>query len=376
MYQVNFDIADFLTNYWQKKPVVIKQAFKDFHDPISAEELAGLACEEEVASRVILTEQNQWQIIPGPIEDYSAYGEQDWQLLVQAVNHWFPDSIALVEAFRFIPDWRFDDLMVSFATPGGGVGPHIDNYDVFLLQGSGSRRWKVGDIGHYRPRNGDTHTALIDDFDPMLEVTLEKGDMLYIPPGFPHCAKTLSTALSYSIGFRAPSQQELFSSLADQLIDQNTGLKRFTSNGEPTSPSCVSTAQQQGLQAMLAELIANETTMQPILGQLLSQNRFELDLCPADEPYTSEMLIEDIGHGAQLCRVGGLKIIQLEADPLNRLFIDGQSHTLPAHLQPLATLLSDNIHLSQAQTSTLLAEPEFVTLIVELINSGHMYLAE
>ncbi|WP_394202093.1 JmjC domain-containing protein [Shewanella waksmanii] len=376
MYQLNFNVGEFLQHYWQKKPVVIKQAFKDFSDPITAEELAGLACEEEIASRVIVTEDNQWQIISGPIEDYSPYGEQNWQLLVQAVNHWFPDSIPLVEAFRFIPDWRFDDLMVSYATPGGGVGPHIDNYDVFLLQGSGSRHWKVGDIGEYRARNGDSHTALIDDFEPMLEVVLEQGDMLYIPPGYPHCAKTLTTALSYSIGFRAPSQQELFSSLADHLIDQNSGLTRFTSTSEPETPSLISDEHQSDLKAMLCQLLESQDTMQPILGQLLSQNRFELDVCPPEQSYTIAELREALEQGARLCRCGGLKIIELENDPLNRLFIDGQTFQLPPHLSQQRRVLSENINLSRQQTNLLLEEPEIATLIIELINTGYLYLSE
>ncbi|MGL5407962.1 MAG: cupin domain-containing protein, partial [Shewanella sp.] len=140
MYTLKLDIPQFLQEYWQKKPLVIKGAFPQFADPISADELAGLACEEEISSRIVVTKDHDWEVIQGPFEDYDRYGESHWQLLVQAVNHWYPDSQPLVEALRFLPDWRFDDLMVSFATPQGGVGPHVDNYDVFIIQGEGERR--------------------------------------------------------------------------------------------------------------------------------------------------------------------------------------------------------------------------------------------
>lgn len=111
----------------------------------------------------------------GPFEDYDSYGETHWQLLVQAVNHWYPDSQPLVEAFRFLPDWRFDDLMVSFATPSGGVGPHVDNYDVFIIQGEGERRWTVGANTPQQRRGGNPNSPLVEDFEPIIDVVLEKA---------------------------------------------------------------------------------------------------------------------------------------------------------------------------------------------------------
>ncbi|MBO6228462.1 MAG: cupin domain-containing protein, partial [Shewanella sp.] len=240
MYTLNLDIAQFLSEYWQKKPLLIKKAFPQFEDPISADELAGLACEEEISSRIVVTKDDNWEVVQGPFEDYDSYGETRWQLLVQAVNHWYPDSQPLVEALRFLPDWRFDDLMASFATPSGGVGPHVDNYDVFIIQGEGERRWTVGDNTPQQRRGGNPNSPLVEDFTPIIDVVLEKGDMLYIPPGFPHCGETLTVAMSYSIGFRAPSQQELISEVADYLLDNNLGQQRFTSQTEPSSAGIVS----------------------------------------------------------------------------------------------------------------------------------------
>ncbi|WP_394393270.1 JmjC domain-containing protein [Shewanella woodyi] len=374
MYKLNLNVAEFLTQYWQKKPLVIKGAFTNFIDPIGADELAGLACEEEISSRIVLTKERDWEIIQGPIEDYDQFGEKNWQLLVQAVNHWYPDTAPLIDAFRFIPDWRFDDLMVSFATQGGGVGPHIDNYDVFLLQGEGTRRWRVGAKGDYTPRGGDTNTALIDDFDPMIDVVLEAGDMLYIPPGYPHCAETLTTALSYSIGFRAPSQQELFSSIADHLLDTNTGLKRFTSSSEPKSASTVPFEHQQGMLSQINELFNQPEFYQTALGQLLSQNRFELDLSTPDTPYNLDDLNHALSEGAEVHRVGGLKVLQLEGDS-NKLFINGEVFNCEQLKQSDITKLADTFALDNQQATALCQSSKIKELILALLNRGYYYLA-
>lgn len=132
----------FLRRHWQRKPLLLRQAFPGFRDPLSPEELAGLACEQEVESRLVFTEPATWRLRQGPFAetDFTSLPERDWTLLVQAVDHWVPEVKALLQSVPFLPSWRVDDVMVSYATPGGGVGPHFDYYDVFLVQGQGSRR--------------------------------------------------------------------------------------------------------------------------------------------------------------------------------------------------------------------------------------------
>ncbi|MEZ9200638.1 JmjC domain-containing protein [Shewanella sp. 10N.286.54.B9] len=374
MYSLNLDTNAFLTDYWQKKPLLIKNAFPNFEEIISPDELAGLACEEEVSSRVVVTQQNDWQICQGPFEDYDKFGDSHWQLLVQALNHWHPDSAHFIDAFRFIPDWRFDDLMASFATPKGGVGAHIDNYDVFIIQGEGQRHWTVGEKGQYAAKNNDPTTPLIEGFEPIIDVVLEKGDMLYIPPGYPHQGQTLTTAMSYSIGFRAPSQQELFSALADGLIDSNTGLKRFTSTSEPAIANQVSVSHQQDMMALITELASSPDSYQAMLGSMLSQNRFELDLCEPDEPYTADMLIEDIEQGAELNRIGGLKMLQLENDSVDRVFINGEAFEHSANIATDIGLLANQFSFDSQQTQKLTQNEDTLTLILTLLNRGYFYL--
>ena len=141
-YELNLDWPAFLEKYWQKQPVIIKKAFTNFVDPITPDELAGLAMEPEVDSRLVSHANGLWQASNGPFEHFDNLGETGWSLLAQAVNHWHAPSAELVRPFRVLPDWRLDDLMISYSVPGGGVGPHIDQYDVFIIQGMGSRRWR------------------------------------------------------------------------------------------------------------------------------------------------------------------------------------------------------------------------------------------
>jgi 50S ribosomal protein L16 3-hydroxylase len=376
MYTLDIDKAHFLSDVWQKKPLFISQGFKDFVDPIAADELAGLACEEEISSRIVVTKDNDWEVIQGPFEDYDDRGETHWQLLVQAVNHWYPDSQPLVEAFRFLPDWRFDDLMASFATPLGGVGPHIDNYDVFIIQGEGERRWRVGDKGNHLRRNNDPMSPMVEDFSPIIDVVLKKGDVLYIPPGFPHSGETLTLAMSYSVGFRAPSQQELLTQLADSLIDSNGGQQRFTSIDEPANPGLLSQSQQQGIMALLAQLAQDPSSYQSMLGKMLSQNRFELDICEGEEPLSVEELQELLAEGASIARIGGLKVLQLEADSEPRLFINGEEFQVPGINQAHLSILSREVHLDTELAQQLCESAAVSELLVQLINQGLFFLGE
>lgn len=376
MYTLNLDIAQFLSEYWQKKPLLIKKAFPQFEDPISADELAGLACEEEISSRIVVTKDDNWEVVQGPFEDYDSYGETHWQLLVQAVNHWYPDSQPLVEALRFLPDWRFDDLMASFATPSGGVGPHVDNYDVFIIQGEGERRWTVGDNTPQQRRGGNPNSPLVEDFTPIIDVVLEKGDMLYIPPGFPHCGETLTVAMSYSIGFRAPSQQELISEVADYLLDNNLGQQRFTSQTEPSSAGIVSQDHQVGIMSLLSQLSQDPNSYQIVLGKLLSQNRFELDLCEGEEAYSIEDLQDAFAQGAGVSRIGGLKVLRLENDATPRLFINGDVHELPNTPVDVIAQLSDNVSLSADEATEICQHKEVQALLLKLINQGFFYLSD
>ena len=217
------DAHEFLQEYWQQKPLLIRQALPGYISPISSKELAGLALEEEVESRLVAGRGNNWSLRHGPFteQDFLNLPEQDWTLLVQAVDLWVPQVQQLQDRFEFLPRWRMDDVMVSFACPGGSVGPHFDQYDVFLLQVEGTRRWQIG--GHCdgnTPLKLDCPMRLLESFTSQQEWLLEPGDMLYLPPGIAHWGVAESECLTYSIGFRSPSIADLLGDLSVELIAQ------------------------------------------------------------------------------------------------------------------------------------------------------------
>ena len=211
--------TQFLTEYWQKTPLLIKNAIPNFKGLLSPNELAGLACEEDVQSRVVVYKNGHWDAIQGPFdEEYFANlpdkpsQDYNWTLLVQSVNHHLPEGASLLQQFDFIPHARLDDLMVSYAPNGGGVGPHFDSYDVFLLQGQGKRLWRISDQTDLELVEG-APLRILKSFKTTKEWLLEAGDMLYLPPHLAHWGIAISDqntdCMTYSIGFRAPKEQEL-----------------------------------------------------------------------------------------------------------------------------------------------------------------------
>ena len=222
--------AEFLSEYWHKKPLLIKNAIPGFTGLLSPEELAGLACEEEVQSRIVEEINGQWHASHGPFddEDFARLPEKPdpehrWTLLVQTVNHYLPEASELLQQFDFIPHARLDDLMVSYAPDGGGVGPHFDSYDVFLLQGQGKRLWRVSEQTDLELIAG-APLRILKNFDTAQEWLLEAGDMLYLPPQLAHWGIAVSDGkndcMTYSIGFRAPKNQELATEFLGYMQDK------------------------------------------------------------------------------------------------------------------------------------------------------------
>lgn len=212
----------FLAEYWQKKPLLIRNAIKDFIPPIGAEELAGLSLEDEVESRLVVGDD--WQVEHGPFDEerFQQLGNANWTLLVQGVNLWVPKVAELFNHFTFLPSWRIDDVMVSYAADGGSVGPHFDNYDVFLIQGSGRRRWQLGDICNKdSPLIPHSDLRILEDCQFQEEWDLNAGDMLYLPPNYSHHGIALGACTTFSIGFRAPSTAEILDDLTTELISQD-----------------------------------------------------------------------------------------------------------------------------------------------------------
>jgi 50S ribosomal protein L16 3-hydroxylase len=232
----NFDRNEFISRYWQKQPCVLRDALVNlpdrFESPVTPEELAGLACEDEVHCRLVIEKDGArpWELRYGPFEeeDFLDLPETHYSLLVSECEKWIPELTDLLDQFRFIPDWRVDDLMISYAPAGGSVGPHVDEYDVFLLQALGSRQWQYCDSPAREPRLiPNLELAILQEFDPDQEIVLNPGDMLYLPPGHAHHGIAQDSCLTYSIGFRAPTANSVLESLVLETEHRGTGLQRY-----------------------------------------------------------------------------------------------------------------------------------------------------
>ena len=229
---LGMDADQFLRDYWQKHPLLIRNAFPDFTSPISPDELAGLSCEDGALSRLIVhdTGTDAWKVQTGPLPEdvFATLPERDWTLLVQDVDKWDADVATLLHHFDFLPRWRLDDIMVSFAAPEGSVGAHVDQYDVFLIQGMGHRRWQI-DAGPNPPQDfrEDVELKLLREFTPTHDWVLGPGDILYLPPGVPHHGVAQDACLTLSVGMRAPSHGELLTDLADTLAEHLPDARRY-----------------------------------------------------------------------------------------------------------------------------------------------------
>ncbi|MCG8155256.1 cupin domain-containing protein [Brenneria goodwinii] len=371
-YQLNLDWPAFFAHHWQKHPVIIKHGFNNFIDPISPDELAGLALENEVDSRLISHQDGRWQVSHGPFESFDHLGENNWSLLVQAVDHWHEPSTALMRPFRQLPDWRLDDLMISFSVPGGGVGPHLDQYDVFIIQGTGRRRWRVGAKIPMKQHCPHPDLLQVDPFDPIIDEEMEPGDILYIPPGFPHDGYSLEDSLNYSVGFRAPNARELVSGFADYVLSRELGSHRYSDPdiSSREHPATVLPQELNRLQKMMLELVQQPEHFQNWFGEFISQSRHELDLAPPEPPYRAEEIYDFLQQGETLRRLGGLRVLCVG----DGCFVNGEKIDSP-HTQALLTL-AENYEINAAMLADALEDPAFLTRLTVLINNGYWYFAD
>ncbi|TDN86604.1 cupin domain-containing protein [Stakelama pacifica] len=345
-----FDIEGFLRDYWQRRPLLIRNPWVDWRNPLDPDELAGLACEDGIEARLIeqtsAQPQRAWNVEHGPLPEsrFDALEKQRWTLLVQAVDHHVPDVAALITPFRFIPNWRIDDVMVSYAKDGGGVGPHFDHYDVFLIQGAGRRLWQVGPMC-------DSSTELLPhddlrllaDFEASEEWILEPGDILYVPPGIAHNGVAIGDeCMTYSIGFRAPSSSELIAHYCDEMLDNlqddyrysDPDLKVQANQGEITSAAIAR------LKDMIAEKMLDSAAFASWFGRYSTTPKYpDIDWQP-EEPVEIEALQSGIASELPMRRnpASRFSFFRQGAGSV-LLFVDGQSFECSAEVAAFAELL-------------------------------------
>jgi 50S ribosomal protein L16 3-hydroxylase len=269
-------VKQFLSRHWQKRPLLVREAIPDFKGIIQPAELARLALRDDVESRAVWRSSNRWHLRHGPFLRSELRARQPrWTVLVQGVNLHDSRVDALMQRFAFIPYARLDDVMVSFATPGGGVGPHLDSYDVFLLQGQGRRRWRIG-----RARDKalvpDAPLKVLRRFTPEHEWVLGPGDMLYLPPGWAHDGVAVDSCTTYSIGFRAPTARELAGALlaaTEEQLAMRASETRYADSGAPMpgKPGRIPESLAAFAQRAARSLVPRPADIDRALGQYLSE---------------------------------------------------------------------------------------------------------
>ncbi|GLK89670.1 ribosomal protein uL16 3-hydroxylase [Pseudomonas turukhanskensis] len=371
---------EFLRDYWQKKPLLVRQAISDFESPISPDELAGLALEEEVESRLILEHgERPWELRRGPFAEdaFADLPERDWTLLVQAVDQFVPEVAELLQNFRFLPSWRIDDVMISFATPGGGVGPHFDNYDVFLLQGQGRRRWKIGQMcDSDSPMLEHADLRILANFEQTDEWVLEPGDMLYLPPRLAHYGTAEDDCMTYSVGFRAPSAAEVLTHFTDFLSQFLPDEERYSDAGtQPASdPHQIQRDSLDRLKALLNEHMGDERLLMTWFGQFMTEPKYP-ELVAGTE-LSEDELLDQIENGAMLVRNPSARLAWSEVGEDLVLFASGQSRLLSASLRELLKLICSADVLHMENLGQWLADDEGRNLVLELVKQGSLEFAD
>lgn len=328
----------FLKEYWHKKPLLIRGAIPNFEGVLSPNELAGLACEEDVQSRLISAVKKQWKLEQGPFAEkrFAKLPERDWTLLVQSVNHHLPEANDLLQQFNFIPYARLDDLMVSYAPDGGGVGPHYDSYDVFLLQGCGQRLWRISEQEDLSLLEG-APLRILQNFKTEQEFTLSAGDMLYLPPHVAHWGIAIGDCMTYSIGFRAPSAQELVGEFLNYLQEHRkfSGMYADPDLAVQAHPAEIGQGMVRQASSILDELKWSDRDVADFLGLYLTEPKSHL-VFDAPKKITLQNFEKRMkGHGIQL----SLKSKLLMAN--NSFYLNGEAVKFDDGSQNLLMKLAD-----------------------------------
>ena len=382
----DISLDNFLKNYWQKKPLLIRQAVPDFNSIISAEELAGLSCEENVESRLLIEKgldgKTPWQLINGPQEEsiFSQLPETNWTLLIQEANRHIPQLQELTDYFSFIPNWRFDDVMISYAPENGSVGPHSDQYDVFLLQASGQRHWHIADYP-------TTEADLIPDIDCRILKTfhsqqdwvLNPGDMLYLPPGVLHHGVAVNDCLTYSFGFRAGTNGDLLSGILPYAIESGKLNKRYHDPDLKQQSSCgeITDGALTKLEQQLKELFSDQQQLRQWLACYLTETintDDELyDTNPLTLTQTKQYLIDQgVLYRNESCRYAHLSTAMNHY----QLFINAEKISVPEQLMDFIPILTGHRILDKKKLSPFVSIEGFDEFIKTLIEKQYLHIDE
>ena len=350
--------AAFLRRYWHKQALLVRGAKPRFTGWLSQRDLVALACRDDVESRLVIHDSRRWSLAQGPFRrgDFSGLPERDWTLLVHGVNLVDDAGDALLREFSFIPYARLDDLMVSYAAPGGGVGPHYDSYDVFLLQGFGRRRWRYGRQRDLALKPG-LALKILARYTPQHDAVQAPGDMLYLPPSSAHDGSAVDACTTYSIGFRAGNFTELAQGLLDHLRDRIAIEGRYADPDltPSTHPARIDPRMQRRIARTLARMRFTPTMIAEFLGSHLTEPKPHVAFTRRKAPAIGRFAKAIASHGVRLDRK-----TQLLYDA-HRFYLNGEACARPRRGAALLARLADRRHLTARECDGL--PPELVHLL-------------
>ncbi len=376
----NLSPTDFLKQYWQKKPLLIKQAYPNYQSPITAEELAGLACEEGIEARLIQenAQDKSWRLQHGPFQEshFTSLPKSHWSLLVQSVNHHISTLNQLLDEFDFVPGWRVDDIMISYAPVNGSVGPHLDNYDVFLLQVQGRRHWHINEHDYSEDDFiDDLELKILSDFKAKQDWILEPGDMLYLPPGVAHHGIALDDCMTFSIGFRAPSQKELLSAYTVNFND--VAKDKFYTDPDlhlQESPGEIKAEHIRSMREMILSAISDDTDFASWFGRFITEdmNNYETGQNELD----NNDFKTQFKQKGYLSRYGNIRFSYIEDNADIKFFYAGNELPLALEQRSLIQYLCNQHRLDYAVTIKFGNEASVLDLIHTLYIAGCFYFDE
>lgn len=381
--------AQFIERHWQKEPLLVRQALALQTALIDGDELAGLACDDDVESRLVQCDvaQSYWRCEHGPFDEqhFAGLPASHWTLLVQGVDRHDPHIHALLHQFAFLPRWRVDDVMVSYSVDGGGVGAHFDDYDVFLLQLSGTRRWQLGQrCDEYSALRDDVPLKLLREFHAREVYVLEAGDMLYLPPGLAHCGTAVGDdCITASIGYRSPSLRALAEGTIAALaggLSERPGY-RDTPSAIDTDAFCINASARElvgDLACTISEAMRPAhvgQTVHGIFGEQITEPR-QPELIHADEPYLVAQLARHLEQHAatdtsvQIEHHRASRFAYVDGDDDRRLYVDGEGHHI-------SLTMARGICNGEVSLEALTAAPDAKanrTLLLRLVNQGSLII--
>ncbi|VAW50376.1 FIG002776: hypothetical protein [hydrothermal vent metagenome] len=378
-------IDEFLSHYWQKKPLIIRNAFPDLQSPLSADELAGLACEDHVNARLVIekNKDKNWQVEFGPFQEsrFTHLPPSGWSLLVSDVEKHYPESKFLLNAFRFIPDWRVDDLMISYAPTGSSVGAHTDAYDVFLIQLSGQRLWKVSE--DFSPEVlDDTDLCILKNFSSEQESLLKTGDILYLPPNVAHHGIAQASTdhdgneehcMTASVGFRAPSINSMANDYIHFISENIASDKRYRDTA-PTVPThhaeITNDTVTQFINHLKQGMTLEHEQVKQWLGQYCSDNK-AFENITLNMPLTHHESLPEFSAGTSLDQSPYSHFLFSPNGNGALLFVDGASYNVS---KGFAEVICENDNIDTQKLKDNMRKYDAAALLI-LINNGAVLLS-